>query len=185
MPESVRRLLGLLLLAAGLAACSGQADRSGAPAAPSVPASIAVTSPAFADGAAIPREFTCHGTGSSPPLSWTGLPAGTRSVAVVVQDPDAPGGTFVHWVLFGLPPAQHELAAGAVPAGAGQARNSGGEVGWTPPCPPSGTHVYRFTVLALGRRVDLPDGADPDTAVRAVQNAGIARGTLSGTVTAG
>jgi Raf kinase inhibitor-like YbhB/YbcL family protein len=181
----VRSRLGLLLLAAGLAACGGQPGRSDVPAAPSVPASIAVTSPAFADGAAIPREFTCWGAGGSPPLSWTGLPTGTDSVAVVVQDPDAPGGTFVHWVLFGLSPAQDELVAGTVPTGAVQARNSRGEVGWTPPCPPSGTHAYRFTVYALGRPVDLPDGAAPDTAVRALQDAGTARGTLTGSVTAG
>src|SRR6185436_5863183 len=112
---TVRRLPGLLLLAAALTACSGGADRTGAAATSSVAASIAVTSPAFADGAAIPEEFTCRGAGTSPPLSWTGLPAGTGSVALVVQDPDAPSGTFVHWVLTGLSPAQDELMAGTVP----------------------------------------------------------------------
>jgi Raf kinase inhibitor-like YbhB/YbcL family protein len=186
----VRSLLGLLLLAAGLTACSGDADRTGAaatssPTTSSAAASIAVTSPAFADGAAIPEEFTCRGAGTSPPLSWTGLPAGTESVALVVQDPDAPSGTFVHWVLAGLSPAQDELPAGTVPDGAVEARNGRGEVGWTPPCPPSGTHHYRFTVYALDRPVDVPSGADPDEASRAVEDAGVAQGTLTGTVAAG
>jgi len=182
--HSVRSLLGLLL-AAGLAACGGRAEQSDAPAPSSAPVTIAITSPAFADGAAIPEEFTCRGSGEWPPLTWTGLPTGTASVALVVEDPGAPRGTFVHWVLFGLTPAQHELTAGMVPDGAVQARNSSGGVGWTPPCPPSGTHRYRFTVYALDRPVDLPAGADSETAVRAVQDAGIARGILTGTVTAG
>jgi Raf kinase inhibitor-like YbhB/YbcL family protein len=189
----MRRLLGPLLLTACLAACGGQAgggaDRSDAAATSSaatpVTAPIAVTSPAFADGQAIPEEFTCHGAGTSPPLSWTGVPAGTRSVALVVADPDAPSGTFVHWVLLGLSPAQQELAAGTVPDGAVEARNGRGQVGWTPPCPPSGTHHYRFTVYALDHPVDVPSGADPDTAISAVQDAGAAQGTLTGTVTAG
>jgi Raf kinase inhibitor-like YbhB/YbcL family protein len=144
-----------------------------------------VTSSAFADGGRIPEEFTCHGAGTSPPLAWSGLPSGTRSVAVVVLDPDAPGGTFVHWVLVGLAADQAELAAGTVPSGTTQARNSSGDVGWTPPCPPSGTHHYRFTVYAVDGRVDVADGADPETAVRAVQKAGIAEGTLTGLVGAG
>ena len=181
----MRSLAGALLLVAGLTACGGQGDRTDAAAPPSVAASITVTSPAFAQGAAIPGEFTCRGAGTSPPLSWTGLPAGTRSVALVVEDPDAPSGTFVHWVLTGLPPQQHDLPAGTVPDGAVEARNSSGGVGWTPPCPPSGTHRYRFTVHALDRPVDVPRGADPDYAIRAVRGASVAWGTLTGTVAAG
>src|SRR3954447_9768890 len=182
---TVRSLLGSLLLAAGLTACSGQADRTDATATSSGAASIVVTSPAFADGAAIPEEFTCRGAGTSPPLSWTGLPSGPGSVALVVEDPDAPSGTFVHWVLVGLSPAQPGLGAGTVPEGAVEARNGRGEVGWTPPCPPGGTHHYRFTVYALDQAVDVPSGADPDEAIRAVQDASSAQGTLTGTVAAG
>ena len=175
----------MLVVATGSVGCSGQADRSDAPAGTSARGSITVTSSAFTDGGRIPEEFTCHGAGTSPPLSWTGLPSNTRSVAVVVVDPDAPGGTFVHWVLVGLPPDQQELVSGTVPPDATQARNSGGAVGWTPPCPPSGTHHYRFTVYALNGPVDVADGADPDTSVRAVEGAGIADGTLTGLVSAG
>ena len=185
MSPTSPRVLAILAVAAGLAACGGPADRAGTPTDSSTRGSIAVTSSAFADGGRIPAEFTCHGAGTSPPLTWTGLPSGTRSVAVVVLDPDAPSGTFVHWVLVGLAADQAELAAGTVPSGTTQARNSSGDVGWTPPCPPSGTHHYRFTVYALGSPVDVADGADPDTAVRAVQEAGIAEGTLTGLVSAG
>jgi Raf kinase inhibitor-like YbhB/YbcL family protein len=179
----------MLAVATGSAGCTGSEDRAGAPAetsaSPSARASIAVTSPAFADGATIPEEFTCRGVGSSPPLSWTGLPSSTRSVAVVVIDPDAPSGAFVHWVLVAISPAQQELATGTPPPGTTQARNSAGDRGWTPPCPPSGTHHYRFTVYALDRPADVQDGADPDTAARAVQDAATAEGTLTGLVAAG
>jgi len=106
-------------------------------------------------------------------------------VALVVLDPDAPGGTFVHWVLFAMSPAQQELATGTPPPGTMQALNSAGDRGWTPPCPPSGTHHYRFTVYALDTVPGDLDGADPDTAVRAVQDAAIAEGTLTGLVSAG
>jgi Raf kinase inhibitor-like YbhB/YbcL family protein len=171
-----------MLAVVALAGCGGAADRADTPAESSPPGSIAVTSSAFADGGRIPEQFTCRGTGNSPPLSWTGLPSGTRSVAVVVLDPDAPSGTFVHWVLVGVPPDQQELAAGTVPPGTTQTRNSAGTVGWTPPCPPSGVHHYRFSVYALSGPVDVGDDADPDIAVRAVRDAGIAEGTLTGVV---
>jgi Raf kinase inhibitor-like YbhB/YbcL family protein len=180
----VRRVPELLLLSAALAACSNASSRSDAPAESSVPAAITVTSPAFAEGSVIPEQFTCRGAGQSPPLAWSGLPSGASSVAVVVEDPDAPGGTFVHWVMYGLPADRADLPADAVPTDAVQARNSGGDVGWTPPCPPSGTHHYRFTVYALDRPVDLPEDASPAAAVRAVQDASIAEGTLTGMVSA-
>ena len=95
------------------------------------PAALTVTSPAFADGAAIPREFTCKGADTSPPLDWSGVPAGARSVALVVEDPDAPSGTFIHWVVYNIDPAQSAVAAGEVPQGASQAMNSGGR--WATP----------------------------------------------------
>jgi Raf kinase inhibitor-like YbhB/YbcL family protein len=181
----VRRVPGLLLPAVVLAACSGSALRPDAPAGSSAPDTITVTSPAFAEGTAIPERYTCRGSGQSPPLAWSGLPSATSSIAVVVDDPDAPGGTFVHWVVYGLAADLTELPAGATPDDAVQARNSRGDVGWTPPCPPSGTHHYRFTVYALDRAVDVPGDAEPATAVGAVQAASTAHGTLTGTVSAG
>jgi Raf kinase inhibitor-like YbhB/YbcL family protein len=185
MSRTMRRYLGSALAAALLTACENGADRPAEQGTADAPGPIAVTSPAFADGAEIPQQYTCHGAGTSPPLEWTGVPPGSASIAVVVDDPDAPSGTFVHWVLVGLPADQGHLAEGAVPSGAHQARNSGGGLGWTPPCPPSGTHHYRFTVYAMGREPDVPDDAAPDAAVRAVEQAAIAQGTLTGTVSAG
>jgi Raf kinase inhibitor-like YbhB/YbcL family protein len=183
------RALALPVIAMACAGCTGDDDQASAPtdtsASTSAPGSITVTSPAFADGAPIPEEFTCRGAGSSPPLAWTGLPAGTQSVALVVLDPDAPSGTFVHWVLFAMPPTQQELATGTSPPGTMQALNSAGDRGWTPPCPPSGTHHYRFTVYALGEPPDVLDGADPETAISAIEAAAIAQGTLTGLVSAG
>jgi Raf kinase inhibitor-like YbhB/YbcL family protein len=183
------RALAVLVMATASAGCTGEDDQASAPAdtsaSRSAPGSITVTSPAFADGAPIPEEFTCRGAGSSPPLAWTGLPSSTRSVALVVLDPDAPGGTFVHWVLFAMPPVQQDLATGTPPPGTMQALNSAGGRGWTPPCPPSGTHHYRFTVYALGHPPDVQEGADPQTAISAIRDAAVAEGTLTGLVSAG
>jgi Raf kinase inhibitor-like YbhB/YbcL family protein len=111
-----------------------------------------LTSPAFADGADIPIRHTCDGADLSPRLTWTGVPDGTRSLALVVDDPDAPGGTFTHWVVYDLPADQSELGEGAVPATSG--RNSFGRTGYGGPCPPpaDAPHRYRFTLYAL----DIP-----------------------------
>ncbi len=108
----MRWLLALWLV--GLAACSsgGQPRTERA-----LPESITVSSPAFAAGAAIPQRFTCAGENVSPPLGWSGVPASTVEVAVVVDDPDAPRGTYVHWVVVGIDPARTELAEGALPPG--------------------------------------------------------------------
>jgi Raf kinase inhibitor-like YbhB/YbcL family protein len=149
------------------------------------PATLTVTSPAFDDGAAIPREFTCKGAGTSPPLAWSGVPSGARSVALVVDDPDAPSGTFTHWVVYNIDPARSTIAAGQVPEGALQARNSGGDVGYTGPCPPSGTHHYRFTVYVLRSPLTVPAGGDPARVLVAIRGKTTARGTLTGTFAAG
>lgn len=111
-----------------------------------------LTSPAFADGAAIPTQYTCDGDDRSPRLSWTGVPDGARSLALVLDDPDAPRGTFTHWVVYDLPVELTELAEGATDGT--QGRNSFGRSGYGGPCPPPGDnpHRYRFRLYAL----DLP-----------------------------
>jgi phosphatidylethanolamine-binding protein (PEBP) family uncharacterized protein len=110
------------------ASCSGRSTARGVPAA--APSTLAVTSPAFSAGGAVPAAYTCDGAGTSPPLSWSGVPAGTAEVVVSVTDPDAPGGTFVHWVVLGIPPDAPGLAAGGpLPAGARQASGSAGRGG--------------------------------------------------------
>ena len=150
----------------------------------SAPEILVVTSPAFQDGAAIPRRFTCRAEGASPPLVWTGVPADAEALAVVVSDPDAPGGTYVHWVVLDLDPSADSIQEAAVPTGARQARNSAGRARYDPPCPPSGTHRYRFTVFALRTASGLPDGTDTDRALDAIDARTVGRGTLVGTVDA-
>jgi Raf kinase inhibitor-like YbhB/YbcL family protein len=150
----------------------------------SLPALIAVafalSSPAFAAGHAIPRQYTCDGGGRSPALRWTASPRGTRSLALEVVDPDAPSGTFTHWLAWGIKPSVRRLAAGAHPLR--QGRNSAGTIGYTPPCPPPGpAHHYRFTLYALGTHLDLPNRAKLDQALQAIAKAARAQGRLTGT----
>jgi Raf kinase inhibitor-like YbhB/YbcL family protein len=149
-----------------------------------LPERIAVSSPAFGEGAAIPTRFSCRGAEVSPPLRWTGVPAGVAQLALVVDDPDAPSGTYVHWVLFGLPPDATGLEEGQVPRGAMQGRNSAGDAAYAGPCPPSGTHHYRFTVYALKTTMDLPNGAELDAALAAIDDRAVAKGRLVGTFSA-
>jgi Raf kinase inhibitor-like YbhB/YbcL family protein len=183
-----RGRLAAVLLATGslLGACGSSSSGSSAAdalAAAPVPASLTVTSTAFTDGTPIPARYSCDGDGLSPPLAWTGGPTGAVELALVVDDPDAPSGTYVHWVLYGLDPSTTTLAEHVPPSGARQARNSAGHVGYAPPCPPrgDGPHHYRFAVYALGRRVDAADGAARDTVLRAIRGAAVARGTITGT----
>ncbi len=167
---------------AGLALVAGCGGSGGGTAAPSAgPATIRVTSSAFAAGAPIPREFTCTGAGSAPELAWRGVPAAATSVALVVTDPDADG-TFVHWVLYGLPPRDGQLAGDHPPAGATEGDNSAGRKGWTPPCPPSGTHHYHFGVYALSGR---PSGRSTRDVLDSIAAMTTARGELVGLVSAG
>lgn len=108
-----------------------------------------ISSPAFADGADIPLRHTCDGDNISPRLTWTDVPGGTRSLALVVDDPDAPGGTFTHWVLYDIPAVTRELGQGGATGTSG--RNGFGRSGYGGPCPPHGDppHRYRFTLHAL------------------------------------
>ncbi|HTQ29823.1 MAG TPA: YbhB/YbcL family Raf kinase inhibitor-like protein [Opitutaceae bacterium] len=114
-----------------------------------------LTSPAFTDGKSIPREHTCDGVDASPALHWRDAPASTQSFALICDDPDAPAGTWVHWVLYGVPAAAHELAGAlpgtdTLPGGARQGMNDFGRVGYGGPCPPPGKpHRYFFKLYAL------------------------------------
>jgi Raf kinase inhibitor-like YbhB/YbcL family protein len=173
------RLLVLALPALGLAlaACGGGGD-----AAPDVPDTIKLTSPAFADGATIPTRFTCAGEETSPPLRWSGVPHDARELALIVDDPDAPGGTFVHWVLCKLSPDSDALAEGKVPAGALEGESSAGKAAYVGPCPPPGDdpHHYDFTLYALRSPLTEKDGASADAVRAAVDDAALARGQLVG-----
>jgi Raf kinase inhibitor-like YbhB/YbcL family protein len=149
-------------------------------------ASISVSSSAFKDQGTIPSEYTCEGKGVAPPLSWGEVPAGTKSVAVVVEDPDAPGGTFSHFAAFNLPPTRRSLPSDALQSigpgsGLKTAKNSSGKLGFAPICPPSGTHHYHFVVMALDSMLDLPPGASAADVEKAAAGHVLARGELIGT----
>ena len=122
------------------------------------PTQLEVSSPAFNAHQEIPAEYTCEGGGAAPALSWSKPPAGTRSIAIVVEDTDAPRGTFTHWMVTGISPALTHLAkGGATPTGAFAATNDMGKTGYTAPCPTDGTtHHYHFHVYALDIRLDKP-----------------------------
>jgi Raf kinase inhibitor-like YbhB/YbcL family protein len=113
-----------------------------------------LVSNSFAEGEFIPPLYTCDGANISPPLSWSGLPKGTRSLALICDDPDAPGGDFVHWVLFNIPPEvggveEGQPRNGSGPGGSVQGMTDFGRPGYGGPCPPRGTHRYYFRLFAL------------------------------------
>jgi Raf kinase inhibitor-like YbhB/YbcL family protein len=119
-------------------------------------AAFTLTSTAFAEGGAIPTAFSCDGADVSPPLSWAGVPAGSQALVLVVDDPDARG--FVHWIVLDLPGSEGSLPQGISQTADSpqQGTTSFGKVGWGGPCPPSGTHHYRFTLTALAAPLGLP-----------------------------
>jgi Raf kinase inhibitor-like YbhB/YbcL family protein len=119
--------------------------------------SLTVTSSAFKANEAIPSEYTCDGAEKSPPLSWSNVPTGAKSIAILVDDPDAPKGTFTHWIVTNIPPSETSLsAAGSLPQGATAAKNDKGATGYAGPCPPSGKHHYHFKVYALDTTIAKP-----------------------------
>ena len=144
-----------------------------------VPTSITVDSPDITDGGPIPARYTCDGQGVSPPLRWSGVPSDAAALALVVDDPDAPGGTYTHWVVVDIDPAVHSVARGQSPPRAQQIVNSAGSASYMGPCPPSGGHHYRFTVYALSRRLALPPRASLHSALDAIAEAATAQGTLT------
>ena len=147
---------------------------------------FSLTSSAFAAGGTIPRLHTCDGDDVSPPLAWSGAPAGTKSLALLCDDPDAPRGTWVHWVLFDLDPGLTELPAAlprtaAVAGGAVQGKNDFGKLGYGGPCPPRGpAHRYFFRLLALDRQLGLPAGATMREVLTAAEGHILARTELMG-----
>ncbi len=108
-----------------------------------------ITSPAFLNNSPIPEEFTCKGPNASPPLQIEGVPAGALELALVVEDPDAPGRIWQHWLVWNIDPTTTEIIAGAKPTGAVEGITDFGSPGYGGPCPPSGTHRYHFKLFAL------------------------------------
>jgi len=144
-----------------------------------------LTSTAIMPGETIPRQYTCDGRDLSPPLQWTDPPTGTQSLALIADDPDAPSGTFVHWVIFNLPATTRALPEGllaGVPltGNTRHGRNSWGNKGYGGPCPPSGVHRYFFKLYALDTQFDLPAGATKEQVLRAAQGHVLAQAELMG-----
>ena len=172
------------MLAAALAvwACGcGGGDTVEGPA-PRAPATMTLRSGAFADGGAIPARYTCAGQGLAPPLAWRGAPAAARAQALVMEDPDAPGGTFVHWVVIDLSPDTTALRDGRAAPPGRALRNSFGERGYGGPCPPEGDapHRYVFRIYALDAPLRLGTDSSPADARTAIGRHAIASGRLTG-----
>ena len=144
-----------------------------------------VQSTAFEEGGMIPKLYTCDGKDISPPLSWRGVPAEAKSIAVIMDDPDAPRGTWVHWVLFNIPPDTKSLAenvprTASLANGAKHGNNSWPKLGYGGPCPPSGTHRYYFKVYALDTVLNLQTRATKAQLLKAMEKHILAEGQLMG-----
>jgi Raf kinase inhibitor-like YbhB/YbcL family protein len=168
---------GLLLLVAALPGCHSSIAKE---------ETMHLSSTDFKDGSQIPAKYTCTGAGISPQLAWTAPPARTASFALIVTDPDAPRGTWVHWVLYNLPAGTRSLpeglpALGHLPDGALQGRNDFGEIGYGGPCPPPGSpHHYVFTLYALDAKLNLPVGEKRAQVEAVMQGHILASGRLVG-----
>ncbi|MEU3337596.1 YbhB/YbcL family Raf kinase inhibitor-like protein [Streptomyces sp. NPDC006668] len=174
-------IVGVAMAVGLVQGCGDGAAGSSAPS-PAAGRRLTVSSPAFAEGGTIPRRHTCDGEDVSPPLAFSGLPPATVTLALLVQDPDAPHGTFTHWLLWNAPPDRTRWPAGQVPRGTVQGRNGFKRTGYGGPCPPGGDqpHHYAFTVYAADRTLHLPSDASPDDLGRALAGHTLASGTLTG-----
>ena len=139
-----------------------------------------ISSPAFAENGKIPKQYTCDGEDSSPPLTIENPPANTASFALIVDDPDAPAGTWVHWVIWNIDPATREISAAAVPKGAVQGINDFRKKAYGGPCPPSGTHRYFFKVYALNALLTLAPGSTKADLEKTMKDHVLARAELVG-----
>jgi len=142
-------------------------------------ATMKITSSAFHEGANIPSKFTCDGSDTSPPLQIAGVPSAAKSLVLIVDDPDAPGGLFTHWLVWNIPPQTGSIAEGSAPQGV-QGANDFGKSGYRGPCPPPGTHRYSFKIFALDREMELRSGAKRSQVDAAMKGHVIAQGELVG-----
>jgi Raf kinase inhibitor-like YbhB/YbcL family protein len=141
---------------------------------------MSLTSPAFNNGEAIPAEYSCDGDDLSPDLDWFGIPPGTQSLALIMDDPDAPGGTWVHWVLYNIPADMPGLRVG-ITGGGMDGTNSWGTPGYRGPCPPAGTHRYIFKVYALDLTLELDTAANKEDLLAAMEGHIVGQAELMGT----
>jgi Raf kinase inhibitor-like YbhB/YbcL family protein len=181
-----RTITLLFILVLFISACSSRVEPTEAV----VTNQITLTSDAFTNGGNIPAKYTCVGRDVSPGLAWGEPPAGTQSFALIMEDLDAPGGVWVHWVLYNIPVEKRSLAEDLpvtgknVPEGQGSpfiGKNSWGDIGYGGPCPPGGTHRYVFTLYALDEMTGLLPGADKGELLKGMEGHVLAQGELMGT----
>jgi len=173
-PAERRYAAVVLAVAAALTVAScGQAGQG----APVAPRTMSVSSEAFGQNI-LPQTYTCHGDRVSPPLDWSGAPADTKSLALVVDDSSAPITPYIYWLVFDIGPGTTDIQEGSLPTGARQALNSMGTMKYDAPCPTGHSHSYRFTVYALNRDLTLPNGAPLLAVWTAIGNATIGRGRI-------
>lgn len=146
---------------------------------------IKLTSTAFEEGGLIPSKYTCDGEDISPPVKWDVVPEGTASIAIICDDPDAPMGTWVHWVLYNLPPETRELAENlpddeTLADGTRQGVTDFGKTGYGGPCPPAGTHRYFFKIYALDISIDIVSLVDKENLLKAMKGHILSQGQLMG-----
>jgi Raf kinase inhibitor-like YbhB/YbcL family protein len=186
--RKVKLLLALVMLA--FVACSNRPPQAAPP--PATPATqqqkseLKLTSTAFKEGEAIPRGYTCDGANVSPPLEWTGVPKSAKTIAIIADDPDAPTGTWVHWVLYNLPAAglgmiENTPLTETLNGGGAQGKNDFGKIGYGGPCPPSGTHRYFFKFYALDSELPLKPGATKNDVEKAMEGHTVGQAQLIGT----
>lgn len=187
MSRQLSLALGAILI---LAACSSSTEDTSADsgAAPTTSTetstpTMGLSSPAFAEGEVIPTEYTCDGADTSPQLDIAGIPAGTVSLALIMDDPDAPGGTWDHWLAFNIEPTEM-IGTGEDAIGTG-GRNSWDETGYGGPCPPSGSHRYFFRVFALDSTLFLDEGADKATVTASMKGHTLEMAELMGVYSRG
>jgi Raf kinase inhibitor-like YbhB/YbcL family protein len=182
-PGMRRSAACVLWLAAVLAGgCGDSGDTVKGPPPQAAP-TMQVESSAFDNGGTIPKRFTCDGDDTSPPLRIGGAPKDAKELALLVEDPDTRGGTFIHWSAWAIPPRTKAIPQGGLPSGARQGENSFGDTKYSGPCPPKGDdpHRYQFIVYALSKPLDLDEGAKPGEVRDAIAKRAIGRGETFGT----
>lgn len=176
--------MGWLMAAVMVLLCLGLAGQAFS--APKGGRVMKISSSAFKEGQKIPLKYTCDGQDVSPPLEWDSAPGGTKSFALICDDPDAPGGTWVHWVIYGIPPEMKALGESVRPVrelerGLRQGKNSWPKIGYGGPCPPGGTHRYYFKLYALDTALNLGPGASKEQLLAAMKGHILEEAHLMGT----
>lgn len=142
-------------------------------------------SSSFENNQNIPKTYSCDGNNINPPLEISDVPQNAKSLALIMDDPDAPGGTFTHWLMWNITSDTKEILEGDWPEGAEQGLNDRGELGYTGPCPPKGTHHYHFKLYALSKKLDIPPNSKKQELEREIENSLIEKSELVGTYSRG